>query len=46
VIPENTEGFYRKLGFSLETETSSDFGGERLRALRLAKPLGRGSAGA
>jgi hypothetical protein len=37
----HAEGFCRRLGFSLEAETSTDFRGGRLRALRFAKPLGR-----
>jgi GNAT superfamily N-acetyltransferase len=39
VIPRNTEGFYRKLGFALEGETTTDFKGGSLPALRFAKPL-------
>lgn len=41
VIPENTEGFYRKLGFRLEGKTFSEFRGERLPSLRFVKPLAR-----
>ena len=40
VIPENTQGFYRKLGFRPAGRTFSEFKGERLPALRLVKPLG------
>jgi GNAT superfamily N-acetyltransferase len=43
VIPENTRGFYIKRGFELEGETSTEFKGGRLPALRFVKVLERPS---